>query len=151
MVFRHVYDEEKCYIPPCLWWGEWYELIWNLPCLWQEQSMLMPCLWQEKMPCLWLMNVYVLNKELNPYSPVFLSPTCMRLRSPWSGWAVGFCWAERPMVQRVPPRDDHHFGGAEKLRRAMSVKFSGTLRRRFGRSLGILSLLWGSFRREVGF
>ena len=22
MVFRHVYDEEKCYIPPCLWRGK---------------------------------------------------------------------------------------------------------------------------------
>lgn len=27
-------------------------------------------------------KIMFLNKELNPYSPVFLSPTCMRLRSP---------------------------------------------------------------------
>ena len=48
------------------------------------------------------------------------------------------------MVQRVPPRDDHHFGGAEKLRRAMSVKW-------FELVPGYPLLVTGSFRREVGF
>ena len=55
------------------------------------------------------------------------------------------------MVQRVPPRDDHRFGGAAKLRRAMSVKFSGTRRRRFELVPWFPLLVAGRFRREVGF
>lgn len=114
--FHHVYGEEKDIIwyRICHFYGKRkiYDLIPS--CLWQRREYYWLWFWTRS----WIPNLLC----------SFLPVAC-----DWGPHEVDelFCWAKRPMVQRVPPRDDHHFGGAKKLRRSMSVKFSGTRRKRF--------------------
>ena len=153
MVFRHVYDEEKCYIPPCLWRGKHIDTM----SMARKDAMSMP---REKMPCLWqekrdhVYGLWMFMLRTRSWTPTLLC-SFLPLACDWGPHEVDellvFAGLRDQWCKECPQEMITTLEGRKSLEGLWALNFPAPVEEGLGWSLGILSLLRGSFRREVGF
>ena len=141
VIFRHVYGEGSIL----------------MPCLWQEK---MPCLWREKMPCLWqekrdhVYGLWLFMLRTRSWTPTLLC-SFLPLAYDWGPHGVDellvFAGLRDQWCKECPQEMITTLEGRKSLEGLWALNFPAPLEEGLGWSLGILSLLRGSFRREVGF